>query len=325
MKKSLVAARCMALCFAFVASMVTTTWAITGNEKALNSFQHQCLEILEMVSAEMGDDTTLGERVMQVYGWVLDGTHKPKQYAKERAAFVRECRSVWRWQVSPELYDGLMCLNTGGKKYAGMERWKKAIIGGAASVGLIVLGALLVRSITRAIANVVIATAPDQGGYALSVSDSLESRGVLDCNNVTDLCAWIENTYPSWADVLDILDNGKWLVDWPAFVYDLIAYYPKDFASYCSSSNLKLHPIVLSEALRDKVIFPLQTLQVRMAPQRGVSNNYMSFDHCKAYHVGLFLRCMRPDIDWKGLHEENLNNTSAYSIAQRAGILPMSA
>jgi len=67
-KKSLVAARCMALCLAFVASMVTTVSAITGNEKALHAFQEQCLEVLEMVSAEMGDDTTLGERIVQVYG-----------------------------------------------------------------------------------------------------------------------------------------------------------------------------------------------------------------------------------------------------------------
>ncbi len=254
---------------------------------------------------------------------MLDGIHKPKQYAKERAAFVRECRSVWKWQVSPELYDGLMCLNTGGKKYAGMERWKKAIIGGAASVGLIVLGALLVRSITRAVANVVIATTPEQGRRVLSVDYSYGEA--LARNDDSYLCAWIENTYPRWAYVSYILDNRKGLVDCPGFVYDLIAYYPKDFASYCSSSNLKLDPIVLSEALRDKAIFPLQTLQARMAPQRGVSNNYMSFDHCKAYHVGLFLRCMRPDIDWKGLHEKNSNDTSAWSIAQRAGILPMSA
>jgi hypothetical protein len=48
--------------------MVTTVSAITGNEKALHAFQEQCLEVLEMVSAEMGDDTTLGERIVQVYG-----------------------------------------------------------------------------------------------------------------------------------------------------------------------------------------------------------------------------------------------------------------
>jgi hypothetical protein len=113
--------------------------SVPAGGSALYAFQEQCLEVLEMVSAEMGDDTTLGERIMQVYGWVLDGTPQPKQYAKERAAFIKECKNEWKEKLSPAVYAQLEQLNATGKKYAGMAGWKKGLIAAGSFAGIMAI------------------------------------------------------------------------------------------------------------------------------------------------------------------------------------------
>jgi hypothetical protein len=113
--------------------------SVPAGGSALYAFQQQCFEVLEAVSAEMGDDTTLGERIMQVYGWVLDGTHKPKQYAKELAAFIKECKNEWKEKLSPAVYEQLEQLNATGKKYAGMAGWKKGLIAAGSFAGIMAI------------------------------------------------------------------------------------------------------------------------------------------------------------------------------------------
>ena len=113
----------------------------THIHKKPNMLREMCGTVVDAVAREMGNDPELGERIVQVYGWVLEGSKKPRGYAKDRAAFEKECKAIWQHKVSPELYEKLNRLNMLGKKQAGMAGWKKATIGISASLGLLAIAA----------------------------------------------------------------------------------------------------------------------------------------------------------------------------------------
>jgi|GEM_PF-6814449 len=114
----------------------------TRIHKKQDMLREMCGTLVDAVACEMGHDLGLGERIMQVYGWVLEGSRKPRGYAKNRAAFEKECKTIWQHKVSPELYKQLHTLNVLGKKSAGMAGWKKATIGVSVPVGLLLIAAL---------------------------------------------------------------------------------------------------------------------------------------------------------------------------------------
>jgi hypothetical protein len=115
----------------------------THIHKKYDTLRQVCGDVVGTVSQEMGDDTELGERIMQVYGWAMQGKDKPKQYKKDYILFEKECNAVFRHKISPELYAKLHRLNLLGKKQAGMASGRKVLLLGlSVALGLFAIAAL---------------------------------------------------------------------------------------------------------------------------------------------------------------------------------------